>query len=158
GPPLVTEWGPDTNVTWKTHIPGLGWSSPIVVKDRLFLTTAVPLSADEKPDYSLRTLCLDAKSGSIVWDKEVFVEHGKTDSQPHKKTSHATPTRLPDGERVSAHFAHRGTACLEFDGKVVWKTRDHPYKPMHGNGGSPILVDDVLVYSADGGDVQFVIA
>ena len=83
------------------------------------ITTAVPLSADPTPDYSLRALCLDPKSGSIVWDEEVFVESGKG-FQPHRKNSHASPTPVSDGQRVYVHFGHQGTACLDFDGKVVW--------------------------------------
>src|SRR5688500_1292792 len=63
GPPLLTTWGPATNVAWKAKPPGLGWSSPIVVKGKLFLTPAVPLSADDQPDYSLRALCLDPATG-----------------------------------------------------------------------------------------------
>jgi outer membrane protein assembly factor BamB len=158
GPALVTEWGPEKNVTWKTPIPGLGWSSPIVVRGKIFLTTAVPLGAGAKPDHSLRAVCLDPLSGSIVWDKEVFVEDGQTASTPHKKNSHASATPVSDGERVFVHYGHMGTACLDFTGNIVWKTQEHTYKPMHGNGGSPILVGDLLVFSADGGDKQFVAA
>jgi outer membrane protein assembly factor BamB len=158
GPPLVTKWGPDTNVAWKTEIPGRGWSSPIYVNGKIFLTTAVPLSAGARPDQSLRALCVDPQTGKILWDTEVFVEPGSSPSQPHTKNTHASPTPVSDGERVYVHFGHQGTACLDFAGNIVWKTREHAYKPVHGNGGSPILVEDKLVYSADGGDVQFVIA
>lgn len=158
GPPLVTAWGPDTNVTWKTPIPGLGWSSPIVVQGKIFLTTAVPSNDGKTPDYSLRALCLQADSGSIVWDREVFVESGGMSPRPHSKNSHASPTPVSDGQRIFVHFGHEGTACLDMAGNVVWKTQEHRYKPVHGGGGSPILVGDALVFSADGGDQQFLLA
>jgi outer membrane protein assembly factor BamB len=158
GPALVTEWGQEKNVAWKTSIPGNGWSSPIVANGKLFLTTAVPQGDDKKPDYSLRALCLDPKSGSILWAKEIFVEQGATVPKPHAKNSHASPTPISDGERVFVHFGHMGTACLDFAGNIAWKKQEHSYRPVHGNGGSPVLVGDAVVFSADGGDKQFVAA
>lgn len=158
GPPIVTEWGPDKNVTWAVPVPGKGWSSPIVVGGKVILTTGVPLGDGDKPDQSLRALAFDAATGKQLWDTEVLVGDGKTAAASHAKNTHASPTPVSDGERVWVHYGHLGTACLDFDGKLVWKTQDHPYKPMHGNGGSPILVDDMLVFSGDGNDVQFVVA
>src|SRR5205807_1012980 len=51
-----------------------------------------------------------------------------------------------------------GTACLDLDGKVLWRSRELRYSPVHGNGGTPILIDDRLMFSADGSDKQFVVA
>src|SRR5262249_38284452 len=76
----------------------------------------------------------------------------------HGKNSHASPTPLTDGQRLYVHFGHQGTACLDLDGKVLWRNTDLRYRPVHGNGGTPILVDEALVFSCDGGDVQFVVA
>jgi outer membrane protein assembly factor BamB len=154
GPAVPDKWGPDTNVAWKTPIPGKGWSSPVLLKGKLYLTTAVPKNAD----YELRVLCLDAASGKVEWDELVFVEDGKTTPQPHAKNSHASPTPVTDGERVYVHFGHMGTAAYDLTGKRVWATQKHTYKPVHGNGGSPILVDDKLVVCCDGGDQQFLLA
>ena len=67
GRPLPTEWGTDTNVTWKTEIPGRGWSSPVVCKGRVFLTSAVGTDTKPKSDQSLRAICLDGKKGEILW-------------------------------------------------------------------------------------------
>src|SRR4051812_41900678 len=83
GPAVPETWGPDTNVAWKTPIPGSGWSSPVIHKGKLFLTTAVPNK--EKTSYELRVLCIDADTGSIDWDKLVFTEDVKTIPQPHNK-------------------------------------------------------------------------
>src|SRR5260370_20833450 len=74
---LPTEWGPDKNVAWKQDIPGKGWSSPVIVAGRIYLTTAVPTGEAGGKELSLRALCLDAAKGNIVWDKEVFVEGAK---------------------------------------------------------------------------------
>src|SRR5947209_19434800 len=56
---LPTEWSATKNVAWKREIPGLGWSSPVIVAGRVYLTTAVPAAGSK--DLSLRALCLDAK-------------------------------------------------------------------------------------------------
>jgi outer membrane protein assembly factor BamB len=154
GPKLPTEWGTDKNVVWKTPIPGHGWSSPIIWKGKVYLTTAVP-----KPEgFSLQALCIDAPKGTILWTTEVFIEDTKTAPKVHNKNSHASPTPLTDGERLYVHFGHMGTAALTLDGKIVWKNDKNKYKPVHGNGGSPILAGDNLVFSIDGGDMQAVLA
>lgn len=158
GPAVPDKWGPDTNVAWKTPIPGKGWSSPVLLKGKLYLTTAVPKGEGKQADHELRTLCVDAASGKIDWNELVFVEDGKTAPAPHAKNSHASPTPVTDGERVYVHFGHLGTAAYDLKGKQVWATQKHPYKPQHGNGGSPILVDDKLVVCGDGTDQQFVLA
>jgi outer membrane protein assembly factor BamB len=154
GPPLPTEWGTDKNVAWKTEVPGKGWSSPIIWKGKVYLTTAV----QDGDKYSLQALCVNAADGKIAWQKEVFVEDGKTAPKPHTKNSHASPTPLTDGERLYVHFGHLGTAALGLDGKVLWRNDKLKYGPVHGNGGSPILAAGHLVFSADGGDKQFVVA
>jgi outer membrane protein assembly factor BamB len=151
---LPAEWGKDKNFAWVQDIPGLGWSSPVVVQGRVYLTTAVPVQGDQ----SLRALCLDAKTGKILWQNEVFRENGKTAPAIHSKNSHASPTPLVHDGKLYVHFGHQGTACLDLAGKVLWRNRDYKYDPVHGNGGTPIVVDDKLIFSCDGGDECFVVA
>lgn len=155
---LPTEWSPTKNVVWKQALPGLGWSSPVVVADRVYLTTAVPIEKSAKNDQSLRALCVDAKTGKIIWNQEVFRQDGATAPRIHTKNSHASPTPLVDGKRIYVHFGHQGTACLDLAGKVLWRNSSFKYKPVHGNGGTLILVDDKLVFSCDGSDQQFIVA
>ncbi len=155
---LPTEWSSSKNVAWKTGVAGLGWSSPIVIGNRIFLTTAVPTGEGEKKDQSLRAICLDAATGKSQWDIEVFLQDGKTASPIHSKNSHASSTPVSDGKHVFVHFGTHGTACLTLDGQIVWQNRELKYEPRHGNGGSPILVDDMLVVSCDGSNTMFVIA
>ena len=155
GPKLPTEWSADKNVAWKTPIPGKGWSSPIIFKGKVYLTTAIPQG---EGDRSLHAVCLSAETGKIEWDKEVFLAPKAKASLIHPKNGHASPTPTTDGERLYVHFGHMGTAALDLKGKVLW-TRTGLYdKPQHGNGGSAILVDGLLVFSCDGSDKQFVIA
>ncbi len=159
---LPTEWSSTRNVGWKQAIPGNGWSSPIVQQGRIYLTTAVPpgerLAGAPAGDQSLQALCLDAGTGKVLWKREVFKQPGATAPRIHTKNSHASPTPITDGERLYVHFGHQGTACLDLDGKVLWKNASLRYQPVHGNGGSPILVADLLVFSADGSDKQFLFA
>jgi outer membrane protein assembly factor BamB len=152
---LPTHWTETENVRWKTPIAGKGWSSPITLGNRIFLTTAIPT----KGSHSLHAVCLDATTGKIVWDVTVFDSLvPNIAKQIHAKNSHASPTPLTDGEHVFVHFGAHGTACLTTDGKIVWKTREIKFQPQHGNGNSPVLVDGLLIFNCDGSDVQFVVA
>ena len=153
---LPTTWSKDKNVVWKQTIPGRGWSSPVTVAGRVYLTTSV--TRKDGGDPSLEALCLDATNGKILWEKEVFRPDAKKSPPIHAKNSHASPTPLVRGERLFVHFGHQGTACLDLDGKVLWQNTSLPYAPVHGSGGSPILVEDALVFSCDGGDKRFLAA
>ncbi len=155
GPALVREWGTDKNVAWKIPVPGRGWSSPILVGQKLILTTAIPAEDDGQ---NLFALAYDAATGRELWRTELFTATEKLTGQMHRKNSHASPTPVSDGKHVWVYFGHLGLGCLDLDGTVKWKTTKYVYKPLHGNGGSPILVDDTLVFSVDGLDAQYVIA
>ena len=147
---LPLSWSDDSkNIAWKVAIDGLGWSSPTIKGGRVWLTSAT----DE--GKSLRAICLDLKAGSTVHEVEVF----KRDSalNIHKKNSHASPTPFIEGNRVYVHFGTYGTACLTTDGKVLWR-REIKYSHVHGPGGSPVIHHDLLLFSCDGGDAQFVVA
>jgi outer membrane protein assembly factor BamB len=155
---LPVRWSPTRNVAWKVPLPGSGWSSPVVCAGRVYLTAAVPPAGGRGGDQSLRALCLDAGTGKEVWNVEVFRQEGASAPRIHAKNSHASPTPVTDGKHLFVHFGHQGTACLGLDGKVVWTNRTLGFAPVHGNGGSPVLVDDLLVFSADGADERFVAA
>ena len=158
GVKLPIEWSPTKNIVWKQAIPGEGWSSPVLRDGKLFLTTAVPMDESEKPARSLRALCLDESTGKTLWDTQVFQQPAYA-PKIHKKNGHASPTPVvtPD-KKVYIHFGHQGTACLDMEGKVIWATRSLQYTPVHGNGGSPVVVGDLLFFSCDGGSDPFVVA
>jgi outer membrane protein assembly factor BamB len=102
-------------------------------------------------------LSLDARNGDYLWDVEVFRQKGDA-PRVHTKNSHASPTPLVHQGKLYVHFGHQGTACLDLRGKVVWRNSTLRYAPVHGNGGSPVVVDDLLVLSCDGADEPFVVA
>lgn len=157
---LPVEWSSNRNVQWRTPVPGLGWSSPVVLNDRIYLTTAVGDGGVRDPDQSLRTLCLNAADGSVLWNVEVFQQSsgGAQVDRVHSKNSQASPTPVTDGRHIYVHFGTRGTACLTPDGDILWKTQELKYNPVHGNGGSPIIVDDLLIVACDGEDVEYLAA
>ncbi|WP_238397502.1 PQQ-binding-like beta-propeller repeat protein [Anatilimnocola aggregata] len=157
GGPWPTVWSATNAVVWKQPIEGKGWSSPIVYKGRLYLTTAVSIGGDPI-DHSLRAVALDAQTGQLLWTTEVFRQAGKTAAKIHSKNGHASPTPICDGTRLYLHFGHQGTAALDLNGKILWQLTDLKYIPVYGNGGSPALVADMLVFSCDGEDQQFLIA
>ena len=159
---LPLKWSPTENVAWRVSLPGRGWSSPVLVGGKLYLTTAVVLRGEEKDpqaDRSLRALCLDAETGKVIWDTEVFRQDGATAPDSiHSKNGHASPTPVVHGGRLYVHFGHQGTACLDLEGKVQWTNRSISYHPQHGNGCSPIIAGDKLVFSCDGRENPFVAA
>ena len=109
---LPVEWSETRNIRWKTAVPGAGWSSPSIVDDRIWLTTA--------KDASLCLLSLDAATGKIVNDVEVFKIKDKGPGI-HGKNSFASPTAIVDKDRVYVHFGFYGTACLNTAGEILWK-------------------------------------
>jgi outer membrane protein assembly factor BamB len=147
---LPLSWSEEQNVAWKTPITGLGWSSPVIRDGKIWLTTALD------GGRSLRAVCLDADSGDLVYDQEIF--HVETPAPVHKKNSFASPTPILEGDRVYLHFGDNGTACLTDDGTIVWRTNELKYAHGHGPAGSPVLYNDLLIASCDGTDVQYVVA
>jgi outer membrane protein assembly factor BamB len=137
-------------VDWKVPIPGKGWSSPVISENQIWLTSA------EDEGRSLRAICLDRETGRIVHNVEVF--QLANPGSVHQKNSHASPTPILEGDRVYLHFGSHGTACISRSGEIVWKTQELKYYHVHGPGGSPVLLGDLLIVSCDGGDNQFVVA
>lgn len=155
---LPVTWSATDNVAWKKAIPGSGWSSPVVYRDRIFVTAAVPVPDTTTNDYTLRTYCLDASNGEILWDTAVFTQLGMSDARIHGKNSHASPTPVIYDNLLYVHFGHQGTACLDLDGKIVWQTQEIQYSPVHGNGGSPQVTEKAVIFSCDGETEQWVVA
>lgn len=148
-------WSATDNVAWKVAVPGKGWSSPVLSQGRVYLTSAIPGSGPD--DLKLAALAFDAADGRLLWQTAVF-EQGPGSPGIHRKNSHASPTPVVNGNRVFVHFGHMGTAALDTDGKVLWRNTELKYAPMHGNGATPILVDDRLVFGCDGSDQAFFVA
>lgn len=149
GTNLPIEWSETRNILWKTPVPGRGWSSPVIMDGRVWLTTAIEAQG------TLKLLSFDAATGAPLTDTDVF--RVRAGPAPNFKNSQASPTPIVNGDRVYVHFGAHGTAAVSTSGKVLWKVV-LPYESQHGNGGSPALYEDLLIINCDGGDEAYVVA
>jgi outer membrane protein assembly factor BamB len=149
---LPVRWSETENVAWKTAIPHLGWSSPVVMDGQVWLTTATA----EGHDFYV--ICVDADSGAIRFNERLF--HA-ADPEPlgNPLNSYASPTPVVEPGRVYVHFGSYGTACLDTATfEVLWKRSDLPCRHYRGPGSSVILFEDLLILTMDGVDVQYLVA
>jgi len=138
---VPVEWSAASNIAWKTPVPGLGWSSPIVFGDRVYVTTAT------ENGVSFRLLCFDRKTGEVLWNEQVFRQ--KTGNK-QGQNSFATSTPVTDGRLVYTVAFDGGIAAVSTDGKVVWGNRDYEYYSQHGLAISPVLYQDLVIVAFDG--------
>lgn len=133
-PPGVWDLTKPSPKTWKTPIPGLGHSCPVVWGDKLFVTTAVsedPKSelkpglygsltmAKDRTKHKFKVYCLDRETGKVVWDKTAH--EGVPSVKRHIKATHANPTPATDGKHLVVSFGSEGLYCFDLDGKQLWK-------------------------------------
>jgi outer membrane protein assembly factor BamB len=148
-PNLPTTWSEDEHVTWKTEIPGKGWSSPVVWDNQIWMTSAT----DE--GRSLRAVCVDRPSGEFLHNVEVF--HCDEPLAINPKNSHASPTPVVEAGRLYVNYGTLGTACLDTaNAEVLWTNEQMLLDHKEGPGSSPILYGDLLLINCDGIDVQYV--
>src|SRR5262245_2436221 len=139
---VPVEWNETSGVKWKTEIPGLGHSSPIVWGDRIFLQTALA-------DGTQRLLlCLNTADGKIVWSRAV---PGST-AKKHPKNSLASATPATAGDRVYAIFWDGKDVTLyayDFKGELVWHRDLGSFSSQHGPGTSPMIFEDKVMLAND---------
>lgn len=173
-PDLPEAWAPDKNVAWKTPIPGLGWSSPIVWDGKIFLTTAVPDGASEGPKKGLYldgerpeppkithhwwVYCLKLADGSVLWKQEVH--SGVPPKGRHIKNTFASETPVADAERVYAYFGNIGVFALSHSGDLLWECKLPAYDTTHGWGtaSSPALYKDRLFIVHDNDEHSYMVS
>jgi outer membrane protein assembly factor BamB len=172
GTPTAVKWNTGTgeNVAWKTPVPGVAVSSPIVWGDRVFVSTAI--SSD--PNQSIRTgfyvdvepvadstkhtwrlLAIDKKLGKVLWDKVAY--EGVPQTKRHPKSSQASATPVTDGRHVVVSFGSEGLYSYDLDGKLLWKKDlgvlnagwffDPDYE--WGIGSSPIIYKNMVIVQCD---------
>jgi outer membrane protein assembly factor BamB len=131
--PVKWDLGTGENIKWKTAIPGLAHSSPIIWDDKVFVTTAVSKDPEpylkvglygespkheEKVEHEFRLLCLNKGTGAILWDK--LVSRSIPRVQRHIKATHANSTPATDGKYVVAFFGSEGMGCFDMAGELKW--------------------------------------
>lgn len=145
---LPLRWSRSEGVRWKSPLPGVGVSSPVVWGDRVFVT-----SSDGHRDRhdQLHVLCFDRRDGRLLWHRRFW---GTAPTRSHgRKSSMATPTGVTDGTHVWAFFGTGDLFCLDFEGDLIWaRSLAQEYEPFQnrfGMGSSPVLIDSVLVLECD---------
>jgi outer membrane protein assembly factor BamB len=141
GKPPV-HFGPGQNVQWKTAV-GAGTSSPIIWTERVFVTQFDPAS------QKLATLCVDRRTGNILWRRVVAAEQIE---KVHELSSPAAATPATDGERVYVYFGSYGLVCYDLDGNLRWERRLPLPENPYGATASPILAGELLVFNHQGKD------
>jgi outer membrane protein assembly factor BamB len=179
-----TNWNDTTNVKWKTPIPGRGHSTPVIWGDRIFVTTATPTAkpvatsallpqetqarggrgpggdAGPQLERRLEVLCLDRKSGKILWQRTARL------TTPHEGYhraygSFASNSPVTDGKFVYASFGSRGVYCYDFNGKLIWEKDLGVQMKMRlafGEGTAPLLVGKRLFLVFDQEAGSFIVA
>jgi outer membrane protein assembly factor BamB len=136
-------WSESDGVRWKVAVPGRGHSSPIVVGDRVVITTA------DEDAGTISLLCFDRRDGSRIW--EAPLQHGGLMTK-HEKNSHASPTPACDGRRVYVPFVAEDalwTTAVDLEGREVWRVRVGPYHSQWGYGSSPVYWRGLVIVAAD---------
>jgi hypothetical protein len=171
-PALPDAWSPTENVVWKTDIPGIGWSSPVIWGDHIFLTTVVNSAQQEPPkpgfylgDWPASTAPhrwmaydVDFTTGKIRWEREVG---SSPPGRPkHLKNSYASETPVTDGERVYFYFGNAGLFAFDLTGRALWSQKIGPFKTRNnwGTGGSPALHGDRVYVVNDNDELSFLAA
>jgi outer membrane protein assembly factor BamB len=148
---LPLTWGEDRNVAWKTAIHGRGWSSPVVLGNQVWLTTATP------DGRGLFAVAVDRLTGKVLHDLKLF--EVSTPQYAHPFNSYASPTPVIEPGRVYVTFGSPGTAAIDTKtGRVAWQRRDLECNHFRGAGSSPILFRNLLIMHFDGSDTQYVVA
>ncbi len=137
-------------ITWKTAVPLPGFSSPIVWKNRIFLT-----GADQE---AREVYCFDSQEGKLLWTHKAENIPGSPNEPPEvtEDTGHAASTMTTDGVRVFAIFSTGDLVALDMEGKRVWaKNLGKPEKP-YGHSSSLVRFKDVLLIQYDQDEGSFV--
>ncbi len=144
-------WSETAHVTWRTKIHGKAWSSPVVWKNQVWLTTAT------EDGRELYAVCVDRDTGKILFDQLLFTI--ATPQYADRFNSYGSPTPVIEDGRVYVTFGSPGTACLDTKTfKVLWQRTDLPCNHYRGAGSSPTVWRNLLIMHFDGSDYQYAVA
>lgn len=149
---LPVKWSETENVKWKTAIHGKGWSTPVVLGEQVWVTTATPDGRKSS------VLCLDRETGKILHDRVVF-ENETVEPLGNPLNAYASPSPAIEDGRVYVHFGSYGTACIDTKTfETLWERRDLPCRHYRGPGSSVVIFENMLILTMDGVDVQYLAA
>ena len=167
---VPTAWSESENIGWKTAIHGRGHSSPVVLGNQVWVTTADEVRGEKKPaakkgappanpiqEVSLFAVCLDRDTGKVAHDIKLGSQ--RDPQYCHPFNSYASPTPFVEKGRLYAHFGSLGTWCVDTaTGKPIWERRDFACDHFRGAGSSPVVYGELLYLIFDGADFQYVAA
>jgi outer membrane protein assembly factor BamB len=136
---IPTRWSESENITWKTEIHDKGWSTPLIIGDQIWVTSA---TEDGKKMYAI---CVSGKSGEILHD--ILVLENEKPSWKNSNNTYDTPSPVAKDGFVYVEFGSYGTACIEAkSGAIVWKRTDVSTEyVIHGPASSPIIYKNLLI-------------
>src|SRR5262249_44049671 len=140
---------PTENVRWKVRLPDEGNSTPIVWRDRIFLTQATQRGTHRA------LLCLDRSNGKELWKAEIEY---KEKEPTHGTNPFCSASPVTDGERVLVSHGSAGLFCYDFNGKELWRKDVGKMIHIWGNASSPILYNDLAILWVGPGDRQVLLA
>jgi outer membrane protein assembly factor BamB len=148
---LPTKWSDNEGIVWKASLPGAGASSPIIIGDRIYLTSFDGYAA-ANPNGSLDDLsravhCLSAKDGKVVWNAPVKVEAPEQD-RIREDHGYATSTPVCDGERLYVFFGASGVYAFDLNGRQLWRTPVGETLNGWGSANSLSLHKDLVLVNA----------
>jgi outer membrane protein assembly factor BamB len=136
---LPVKWSAG-DVVWKTPLPGIGQSSPIIWGERIFLTAALD-GGRERLVFSG-----DRATGKILWQQSAW----KGEPEPtHDMNGWASASCVTDGEVVVAFFGRGGIHAYQVDGKHLWSRDLGRFEGPWGTAACPIIVDGMVVQNCD---------
>jgi outer membrane protein assembly factor BamB len=149
---FALHWNDQSNIVWKTTLPGPGASSPIVRGDRVYLTcfTGYATSSREPGDIAnlkRHLLCLNLADGKTVWDTARPAEQPEQD-KIRENHGYASATPVIDDERIYAFYGRSGVIAFDHQGKELWNTKVGKKLNEWGSAASPVLFKDLLLVNA----------
>jgi outer membrane protein assembly factor BamB len=178
---LPDTWSVKTgqNIRWRTPIPGLAHSSPIVWGDRVFVTSAISSdpkatfrpglygdgdASEDRSRHRWVIYALDKQSGAIVWERVAY--EGEPRNKRHIKSTYASSTPATDGRIVVAWFGSQGVHAYDMNGNFLWKV-DLGRVDMGayniptvewGPASSPIIWNGLVILQCDTQGDSFILA
>ncbi len=149
---LPLRWSETENITWKTEVPYRGWSTPAILGRQVWLTTA-------RPDgHDFFGICVEAETGKVLFNEKLF-HCDAPEPLGNSVNCYATPSPALEQGRVYLHFGSYGTACLDTGTfKTIWQRTDLKCRHYRGPASSPIILEDLLILTMDGVDLQYLLA
>ncbi len=149
---LPVSWSADSNVVWKTALPGPGASSPIVVGKKIYLTCYSGYGTDagqgDMQKLQRHLVCLD-RAGKILWTRDVPAALKEISFKGYQALhGYASSTPVSDGQRVFVFFGKSGVLAFDLDGKQLWHKSAGTGTNSWGSGTSPILYKDLVIVNA----------